>query len=157
MEDQLNRCKAVLSESVSSFTTVRDTAFYFFDELVKHYDQAGLLVSQQRLDLLTCLFKRRMRITWFVSDEELDATWTGTELQDNAWKYCQEHSSLPSWSAKPYVPRFSSRCLVFVHFFSGVRREGDLQQFLERIPIPESCTRVVLSLDIVFDSKRATT
>ena len=45
--------------------------------------------------------------------------------------------------------------LVFIHFFSGTRRCGGLQSFLETIQIPAGCLRVVLSVDIVFDAKRA--
>ena len=155
VEEQLQRCKEVLCTSSSPFTLIRETAFFFFEELETHYEDAGLQINRARLALLAGLFKRRMKLDWFVPASEFDSPWTGQELQENAWRYCQERTSIPPWHAKAYIPRFCSRCLVFVHFFSGVRRQGDLQQYLEEIEIPQGCTRVVLSLDIVFDAKRA--
>ena len=155
IEDQLLRCKDILCTSSSPFTLIRSTSFFFFDELEKHYEHVRLRISQARLELLAGLFRRRMKIEWFVTAEEFDNPWTGQDLQDNAWRYCQERTRVPAWRAQPYVPRFCSRCLVFVHFFSGVQRSGDLQQYLDGIEIPAGCTRVVLSLDIVFDAQRA--
>ncbi len=155
IEEQLQRCKELLEQSVSPFSLVLTTSRHFFQELETNFDYMDLNMTRQRMELFVTLFRHRMRITWFIDPEQLDQPWTQTELQDNAWDYCRENGRVPAWRPHPYIPKFTSKCLVFVHFFSGVRREGDLQQFLERIEIPDSCTRVVLSLDIVFDSRRA--
>lgn len=48
-----------------------------------------------------------------------------------------------------------TRQLNYVHLFSGERREGDLQQALGALPVPDGCICAVLSVDIIFDCKRA--
>lgn len=155
VEDQIERCKQILCQSSAPYSQAAVTLHYFFDTVEKNYEHMGLQISQVKLDLFLRILRYRMRMTWFIDPEQLDQPWTQTELQDNAWDYCRAATTMPVWKAKPYIPRFISRCLVFVHFFSGVRREGDLQQYLEEMDIPDSCYRVVLSLDIVFDARRA--
>ena len=155
VEEQIERCKELLCQSASPYTLISDTANAFFNELEINYEHMDLHISKMRLDLFLSIFRHRLRLTWFIDPDQLDQPWTQQELQDNAWTFCCEAHRVPSWRPHAYVPRFTSSCLVFVHFFSGVRRENDLQSYLERIDIPDSCTRVVLSLDIVFDARRA--
>ena len=42
---------------------------------------------------------------------------------------------------------------VFLHFFSGRRREGDLQQALESLPWTDAWDPIVVSLDVVLDTQ----
>ena len=65
---------------------------------------------------------------------------------DGVWeKWCKDLPKLPD------VPRvLKYRPVLMAHIFSGHRREGDLQSFLEDLQVPEPhCVRV-LSVDIVF-------
>lgn len=59
------------------------------------------------------------------------------------------------WRKCAYFPRMRSRQLNYVHLFSGERRSGDLQDALGAVPIPSGCVRTVLSVDIIFDHRRA--
>eukprot|EP00438_Fugacium_kawagutii_P028742 Skav229642 [mRNA] locus=scaffold649:313161:315617:+ [translate_table: standard] len=52
-----------------------------------------------------------------------------------------------------YVPRPFSAHRVLLHLFSGRRRYGDIQDYLERLPPQEGTTLHVLSIDIVFDDR----
>eukprot|EP00438_Fugacium_kawagutii_P024263 Skav223124 [mRNA] locus=scaffold419:845478:860783:- [translate_table: standard] len=51
------------------------------------------------------------------------------------------------------VPRAFSKDRVVLHLFSGRRRHGDLQEFMENLPRKDGQTLTVLSIDLVFDTK----
>ena len=44
------------------------------------------------------------------------------------------------------------RTMFVIHFFSGRRREGDLQEYLEQLPQPGGVKLEILSADIIFGS-----
>ena len=48
----------------------------------------------------------------------------------------------------------SIRCLVFVHFFSGYRRRGDLHDILEHRTFPDGQQLFVLSVDMCLQRER---
>ena len=81
--------------------------------------------------------------TWFIAEK------LGSRPRlsfDGVWeRWCQDLPKLPD------VPRvLKYRPVLMAHIFSGHRREGDLQSFLEDLQVPEPhCVRV-LSVDIVF-------
>ena len=52
----------------------------------------------------------------------------------------------------PLRPR--SRELIYLHIFSGMRREGDLQYHLEYVGAGKGATVIVISLDIAIDAEK---
>ena len=54
-----------------------------------------------------------------------------------------QHFGLAAEAAKLHI-----KCLLFVHFFSGYRREGDLQHCIEHHAVEEGCNIFCISVDI---------
>lgn len=64
-----------------------------------------------------------------------------------------DHEALKHYVPSPrLLPRF--RQLVFVHLYSGYRREGDLQTWLESFDWSPALRPVVVSMDIIIDSAK---
>ena len=76
-------------------------------------------------------------------------------IREAAWSFCCTTTKKPSWRKCPYIPKMRTRQLNYIHLFSGERRSGDLQEALGNLPVPAGCTRTVLSVDIMFDHRRA--
>ena len=51
------------------------------------------------------------------------------------------------------LPRFGAKFLVFIHLFSGERRRGDIQEYLEKLEVPGGFFLHILSVDIIFDDR----
>lgn len=58
-------------------------------------------------------------------------------------------STVDGWQGEA-PQRLWFRTMFVIHFFSGRRRQGDLQEFLERIPALEGVHLEILSADIIF-------
>ena len=54
--------------------------------------------------------------------------------------------SIWTWSRLPHE-------LVFLHFYSGHRRSGDVQHQLEQMALPEGCTLTVASVDVAVNAQ----
>eukprot|EP00438_Fugacium_kawagutii_P022166 Skav235764 [mRNA] locus=scaffold803:540950:547686:- [translate_table: standard] len=72
--------------------------------------------------------------------------WTG---------HLRAHLAVAEQTSGLHIPRAFSRDRVVLHFFSGRRRFGDLQDFMERFPCGDSTVLHVISLDLVFDTQWA--
>ena len=96
---------------------------------------------------------RKCYAGWFFTEDEFVQMPDEDELREAALTFCQSQRSVASWKATPYVPRFGSRTLVYLHLFSGHRRSGDIQQYLEEQPAPDGAIVVALSVDVIYDSK----
>lgn len=155
VEEQVDRFKAVLQTSTQDFTLIKRTAIDVMTQIEQEPEAFRLAISRLQMACVLDIIRYKLRISWFVDDSQLEQQFSQQELQENARRYCQEPGPLPPWRSREYLPRFCSTVLVFVHLYSGTRRPGDLQSFLETIEIPASCTRVVLSVDIVFDAQHA--
>ena len=62
-----------------------------------------------------------------------------------------------AWSATAMVPKswkWLPHEVVFLHFYSGHRRVGDVQNCLEEMPLPEGCILSVASVDVAVDASR---
>ena len=80
-------------------------------------------------------------------DEEIRnaaASFASCKRQAAVWSYREDFFTS--------VPRFRSPTLVFLHLFSGERRDGDIQSFLETMEAPAGYCLHVLSVDVIFDS-----
>ena len=99
-----------------------------------------------------------LRLRWFFSEQEIEQMGqmpSAEDLRGNAWKYCSEDRSRKCWSVNGYDPRNQFSDFAIVHLFAGERREGDLEAFLEGITIPVGAIRVIISVDIIYDSRNA--
>ena len=96
---------------------------------------------------------RKCYAGWFFTEDEFVQMPDEDELREAALTFCQSQRSVASWKATPYVPRFGSRTLVYLHLFSGHRRSGDIQQYLGEQPAPDGAIVVALSVDVIYDSK----
>ena len=97
----------------------------------------------------------KLRLSWYFNMDEHGIIPEDQEIREAAWSFCNSTTKSPTWRRCNYIPRMRSRQLNYVHLFSGERRSGDLQDALGALPIPPGCTRTVLSVDIIFDHRRA--
>ena len=102
--------------------------------------------------------EKHLHIRWFFTEQECEQLPGAEDLREAAWNFsCGKNAEEDGarWYTNMVVPRFGFRQLVFLHFFAGEQRCGDLQDALSRIQIPDGHTRVILSVDIIYDPVRA--
>lgn len=100
-----------------------------------------------------------LRLRWFFSEQDIEMAGplpSAEDLRGNAWK-CSVDRRRKSWSITRHDPRnhFNFSDFAIVRLFAGERREGDLESFLDSITIPTGAVNVILSLDIIDDSRNA--
>ncbi len=102
-------------------------------------------------------------IRWLFAEHEEEVVWpkdcydttslteakAGYFLGSNA--RCRRGSRLPSFTVNVDRPR-SHECFV-VHFYSGLRRRGDIQYWIEQASLPPGILVTPLSVDIIFHEK----
>ena len=151
--------KEVFRNTTWAFSDLVKTFRFFCQETRVHWEdirEAGSVPLSILDDTLTWI-ERRLSLQWFFSEQECRALPNAEELRLAAWKYCDEKARCDlegRWAAECTIPRFGSRQLTFLHFFSGELRAGDLQEALGAIDIPSGYTRVILAVDIIFDAIR---
>lgn len=74
------------------------------------------------------------------------------DIRNAALEFCRKQDKVDDWCFPTYVPRFGAKELVFVHLFSGERREGDIQMWLEQSPAPPGAVYNLLSVDVIYDN-----
>ena len=60
--------------------------------------------------------------------------------------------AVTNWERHEHIPRCFGKHRVFLHLFSGRRRQGDVQFFLDHMVPPEGYILHVVSMDIVVDA-----
>eukprot|EP00438_Fugacium_kawagutii_P010365 Skav231995 [mRNA] locus=scaffold719:415087:427369:- [translate_table: standard] len=75
----------------------------------------------------------------------------GTTAQWTA--HLRQHEPTVAQAAFDSRPRAFSKDRIVLHLFSGRRRHGDLQEFLEKLPPGDGQCLHVVSIDLVFDPK----
>lgn len=155
-EQAVENLKGMLASRTISFSEIRATYKYIWEPLIKEWDEdAAGAPRQYKVDMLWESVWMRLRIDWFIPNADHAGIPDDRDIRSAAWDYCRATQRVPSWKPRPYIPRMKTRQLNYVHLFSGERREGDLQQALGALPVPDGCICAVLSVDIIFDSKRA--
>ena len=155
LEEGVDRMIEVVRQSALPFRTVRSTLNNFVEECRRNGMWVQNGVSDDYLQRMTDIVDDQCTLDHLLPQDEKE-TWSPEELRTNAWDFCHNLRILPRWTrAAQYIPRFIAKELVFAHLFSGARRDGDLQSHWEKMDIPPSCIRIILSVDIIFDAVRA--
>ena len=100
---------------------------------------------------------RRFRLDWFFNEEQLKGVAPDAAFRNAAWQFCRGNKTRPKWDYRPYIPRFGSKVMAFLHLFSGERRTGDLHTALENLRAPDSCVLLVIFSWISFLTHRLAT
>lgn len=90
----------------------------------------GLVVEAFRFSLRRCFLR------WFFDEAEFIKAPDEEEIRNAALDFCKKQTTTDTWCFPSYVPRFGAKELVFVHLFSGERRDSDIQMWMERSPAP---------------------
>ena len=154
-ENLVQQIRAILLMSVEEIHVVRRTLQKFLEELEQqghHWLEEDLLQAWSHACRMAL---SRFSLVWQLGTDVRQAVEDDDEIRRSAWLFCKNHpDSAWKWDSTEYVPRFRVQELVFLHLFSGARRDGDLEFHLHQLQLPAGYTLVVLSVDIIFDSVR---
>lgn len=106
----------------------------------------GLVVEAFRFSLRRCFLR------WFFDEAEFIKAPDEEEIRNAALDFCKKQTTTDTWCFPSYVPRFGAKELVFVHLFSGERRDSDIQMWMERSPAPSGSIYILLSVDVIYDN-----
>lgn len=84
--------------------------------------------------------------TWGFSSKSPGVQATLGELEQE----CRDVAAT-EWPHRPEPARPFGRHRVFLHLFSGRRRVGDVQYFMEHMPVPDSYVLHIVSMDLMVD------
>ena len=108
--------------------------------------QMQLLDENTHLDVIAVatLFVTQCTGTWFLGEQQIT-----TDDRHHTWERCSQYWLETAFDVpSPTAGRIAYHPVIVAHLFSGRRRAGDLQSFLESKPFFQ--TGLVLSVDIVF-------
>ena len=152
----IEELKHLLATKLVRFNDIRETFRYVWETLLEQWDEEDERIPRKyKVDALCESTWLRLRLDWYFKPEDLGSFPSDRDIRESAWGYCKITEHTPRWKPREYIPRMRTRQLNYVHLFSGERRAGDLQEALGQLPVPDGCTRTVLSVDIIFDNKRA--
>ncbi len=138
-------------DSTESFSRLRSTVNYFAAEMGKEEMHLDWKVTTSFVNLLTQLTTRRFRISWFFRPEQIKAPLGNQDLRDSAWNFCRRAKGPWKWKPKPYVPRFGSHILIWLHFCSGERRADDLHHLSWRTSSSKWIRSHLSGTDVIYD------
>ena len=158
-EASLDECveaiRGALQTSINSFSEVKKTLVFVRDHFDKEEFDPGWPMSYGRLGTALELAVRRCTLTWFFHEDDLLCDPDDQAIRNAAANYATSQRAAARWKyGRDFwsLPRFGARCLVFLHLFSGERRKGDIQEYLERLQVPSGFVLHILSVDVIFDS-----
>ena len=105
-EQQVNRFRHVVRTPVSPFSLIMHTAQEILNHIEQEPETFNIGLSQVRTICVIEMIRFRLRMSWFVDENQMEQPLTQQELQENAWQYCQESGPLPQWKSRAYLPRF---------------------------------------------------
>ena len=147
--------KQALQTSCNCFSEVKRTLTFLRDTYDREEMDPGWRVPRGRLGVALELAVRRCTLRWFFEAEQLHQDPSDQAIRDSAAKFASCRREAAQWlldeEARSGLPRFGAKFLVFIHLFSGERRRGDIQQFLEKLTAPEGYFIHILSVDVIFD------
>ncbi len=138
-------------QSTASFGDIKRTLEFFARNLEDEQNAMNWMVPHALVAQAAQVAWRRFRLEWFFNEEQLKGVAPDAAFRDAAWKFCLGNNTRPRWEHHPYIPRFGSKTMAFLHLFSGERRTGDLHTALENLRAPDRCVLLVISVDIIFD------
>ena len=144
----LRRCCEV---SIISYSEVRRTLLYFADSVEQDPEWEPCVVPPILVMQSARVAARRCQLSWFFSRDELMAEASDDGIRNSAWDFCRRPVSGLRWKQGAYVPRMRCGTLVFLHLFSGHRRDGDLHSWLAKMNVPAGYMLTVISVDIIYD------
>jgi len=100
-----------------------------------------LLGAALELAVRRCTLRRRKK----KAIRDSAANFASCRREAGSWHYDEE--------VRSELPRFGAKFLVFIHLFSGERRRGDIQEYLEQLVVPGGFILHILSVDVIFDDK----
>ena len=158
--DIIQRFKDVFTGSAASFEDLKKTFIYFKEETLKYWEEmrGDNSLSTSMLEDALQWVEAHLQLRWFFSEEECTQLPCAEDLRTAAWSHCcgrRASDDARGWTPTEGIPQLRSRQLVFIHFFAGEKRDGDLQDALNNMSIPAGCVRTILAVDIIYDSVRA--
>ena len=95
--------------------------------------------------------RQRLSLTWLCPDliprhQPLLQQYTGRQQLADIPRINLAHAPRPGYGACAKQP-------IFIHFFSGRRRPGDVQEALENLNWDHCWSPIIISLDIILDAK----
>ena len=156
IEDCVDAIKSTLETSCNNFEEVRRTLGFLSRSLDEEEADMGWAVGHDRVKVAAELAYRRCTLRWFFEEADLVQDPRDEEIRNAAASFASSNRTAAGWSHREdfftSVPRFRSSTLVFLHLFSGERRKGDIQSFLENMEAPAGYCLHILSVDVIFDS-----
>ena len=150
VEDCVEAIKEACRQSTASFGDIKKTLDFFATNAAEEQNAMNWVVPQAVVGQAARVAWRRFRLEWFFNEEQLKEVAPDAAFRNAAWQFCLGNQTRPKWDHKPYIPRFGSKVMAFLHLFSGERRTGDLHTALENLKAPAGCVLVVISVDIIF-------
>ena len=144
VETTIQHIMEEMAERPTSWTTWTATLRYFLDTLEEE--------DAQHWPVLHNVVQERLRALLDPSCWNLDRPLVKpTQALEDMEQECRD-VAITDWSAAPEVPRDFCRHRVLLHIFSGRRRPGDVQFFLDRMDSPSHYILHVVSMDVVVDA-----
>ena len=144
VETAIQHIMEEMAERPTSWTTWTATLCYFLDTLEE--DDA------QHWPVPHHIVQARLRTLLAPSCWNLDRPLVKpTQALEDLEQECRD-VAITDWSAAHEVPRDFCRHRVLLHIFSGRRRPGDVQYFLDRMDGPSHYLLHVVSMDVVVDA-----
>ena len=149
------RCRESVPEFIISWTMFRATLSHAWNAMT---DDDWELAADRK-DLYALCFQRLQDPrTWTIfqhQDPVVQAKHSHLDLYDmETWFLKLASQNSGPWTAHPKLERQPVRERIVLHLFSGRRRHGDLQEFMEKIAADQQDEMLfVVSIDIVVDSR----
>ena len=159
-QEAVEEIKQLFGQSSHAFTDLQRTFEHFKCDIISVWNEHredGEHVTTAFVEDLMMWISKKLHLRWFFSEEECATLPDGDALREAAWNYCStmsEQDDHIQWRCDHPIPRFGHLQLVMIHLFAGEKREGDLQDALNSIPMPDKYSVVILAVDIIFDSVR---
>ena len=152
LETLVEGVRLCCARSILSFSEVRRTLLYFADSVEQDPEWEPCVVPPVLVLQSARVAARRCQLSWFFCRDELTAEATDDCIRNSAWEFCRQQQGCIRWRQEEYVPKVRCGTLVFLHLFSGHRREGDLHSWLSRMQVPDGYQLMVISVDIIYDA-----
>ena len=147
-DEPLDICQQIVDALTCVLPYPKLQAIFF-----KWIDQVCAAASETSLRRIRDL--QRQVLTWFQamleevgSDDSQEAIWWSTMVSE------ENRASFRPPMIHPKKWLYNPTEAFYLHFFSGRRREGDLQMMLEKCELPPNVTMYVISLDVTICSQR---
>ena len=147
--------KQTIERSHNSIQNIRETLKFCVRKMEQDTDEEesnlGWKMQHSTVVLAMKMIAERCFVKWFFTEDEYIKAPDDEKCREAAVDFCNMQKRVDSWKTQRYIPRFGAKELVFVHLFSGHRRESDIQMFLEETPAPPGAVSVILSVDVIYD------